>query len=109
MRFGIEKMKSIPICDLFYHVALDIGGPLVETTNDNKYVLIAINHYSKWCEARPMKEHDAHTTPKFLKDEVIYMYGVLKYILIDNGNEWMKEFAEICHNYGITNQFTTLA
>jgi hypothetical protein len=27
MRFGIEEMKSIPICDLFYDVVFDIVGP----------------------------------------------------------------------------------
>jgi hypothetical protein len=40
-----------------------------------------------------------------LEDEVIYKYGMLKYIMIDNGNEWMKEFDDMCHNYGMTPQF----
>jgi hypothetical protein len=53
MRSSIKEMKSIPICDLFYHVALDTIGPLPETTNGNKYVLVDIGHYSKWCETRP--------------------------------------------------------
>jgi transposase InsO family protein len=35
----------------------------------------------------------------------LYRYGVPKYILTDNKNEWMKEFAGMCYNYGITNQF----
>jgi hypothetical protein len=96
MRSGIEEIKSIPICNLFYHVVLEIVGPLPETTNGNKYVFVAIDHYSKWCEARLVKEHDAYTVAKFLEDEVIYKYGVPKYILIDNGNKWMKEFAKIC-------------
>jgi len=47
MKFDIEEMKSIPICNLFYHVAMDIVGPLPETIDGNKYVLVAINHYSK--------------------------------------------------------------
>jgi hypothetical protein len=34
---------------------------------------------------------------------------VLKYILIDNGNEWMKEFVEMCQSYGIIHQFIALA
>jgi hypothetical protein len=105
MRFGIEEMKSIPICDLFYHVALDTTRPLPKTINVNKYVFVAINHYFKWCEAQPIKEHDAYIVVKFLEDEVICKYGVFKYILTDNGNEWMKEFVEICHNYGIRHQF----
>jgi len=47
MRFDIEEMKSIPICDLFYCLALDTTGPLPKTTNGNKYVLVVIDHYSK--------------------------------------------------------------
>jgi hypothetical protein len=31
MRLEDEEMKSIPICGLFYRVALDIVGPLLET------------------------------------------------------------------------------
>jgi hypothetical protein len=100
MRFGIEEIKNIPICNLFNHVVMDIVGPLPETTNGNKYVCVAIDHYFKWCEARPVKEHDACTTTKFMEGEVICRYGVFKYI--DNGSEWMKEFVEIYQNYGIT-------
>jgi hypothetical protein len=48
-------MKSIPVYDLFYRVALDIVGPLLETKDGNRYVLVVIDHYSKWCEARPIK------------------------------------------------------
>jgi hypothetical protein len=43
---------------LFYGVILDIVGPLLETIDGNKYVFVAIDHYSKWCEARLIKEHD---------------------------------------------------
>jgi transposase-like protein len=105
MKSSIKKMKSIPICDLFYRVALDTLGPLPQITNGNKYVLIAIDHYSKWCETRHVKEHDVYIAAKFLKDEVICKYGVLKYVLTDKNSEWMKEFVEICQNYGITHQF----
>jgi hypothetical protein len=109
MKFGLEEMKNIPICDLFYHVVMDIVRPLPKTTNGNKDVLVAIDHYSKWCEARLVKEHDGCTVAKFLEDEVICRYAVPKYILIENGSEWMKEFVEICQNYGITHQFTAPA
>ncbi len=36
IRFGDEQLKSIPICDLFYRIALDIIGPLPETKTRNK-------------------------------------------------------------------------
>jgi hypothetical protein len=65
-------------------------------------VLVTIDHYSKCYEVRLVKEHDALTVAKFLESEVICKYGVPKYILINNGTEWMKEFVEICQNYDIT-------
>jgi hypothetical protein len=51
MKSRIVKMKNILICDFFYRVVFDTIGPLPETTNGNKYVLVAIDHYSKWFEA----------------------------------------------------------
>ncbi len=109
MRSSLEELKSILICKLFYRVAMDTVRPLLETINGNKDVLIVIDHYFKWCEAGLVKEHEACTAAKFLENEVICRYGMPKYILTDNGNEWVKEFAEICQNYGITHQFITHA
>jgi hypothetical protein len=48
IRSGDEQLKSIPVCDLFHRVALDTAGPLPETRSGNKYILVAIDHYSKW-------------------------------------------------------------
>jgi hypothetical protein len=33
---GDERLKSIPVCDLFYRVAMDTAGPLPETKVGNK-------------------------------------------------------------------------
>ncbi len=49
IRSGDEQLKSIPVCDLFHRVALDTAGLLPETRLGNKYILVAIDHYSKWC------------------------------------------------------------
>jgi hypothetical protein len=47
IRFDVEDLKNIPICDLFYNVALDTIEPLLKTKNGNKYILMVIDHYSK--------------------------------------------------------------
>ncbi len=101
-----EELKSIPICDLFYKVAMDTVGPLPKTKSGNKYILVAIDHYSKWCEARVVADHGAKTTAKFLKDDVICRYGVPKFVLTDNGGEWAAEFDAMCKDYGIHHQHT---
>jgi hypothetical protein len=78
MRSGIEEMKNILIFDIFYQVALNITKPLPKTTDGNKYVFVAIDHYSKWCEVQLVREHDALTTSKFLEVEIICKFGVPK-------------------------------
>jgi len=72
----------------------------------NKYVLVAIDHYSKWWKARPIKEHVESAT-KFLEKEIICRFEVLKYVLINNGEEWMAKFDLMWKKIGITHQYTT--
>jgi hypothetical protein len=107
MHFEDEKMKIIPVCELFYRVVLDTTGPLPETKSRNKYILVAVDHYSKWCEAKVMVNHGAKTAANFLDDDVICRYGVPKYVLTDNGGEWAAKFDVMCKDYGIQHQHTT--
>jgi hypothetical protein len=44
-----------------------MANPFPKTKHDNKYVLVVINHYSKWCEARAMVDHDVEMVAKFLE------------------------------------------
>jgi hypothetical protein len=96
-----EELKNIPICDLFYRIVMDTVGPLPETKFGNKYIMVAIEHYSKWCEAKAVVDHGAKTTARFLEDDIICRYGVPKFILINNGGEWATKFDVMCKDYGI--------
>jgi hypothetical protein len=62
---------------------------------------MAIDHYSKWCQVKPMKKHITIVVAKFLEQEIICRFGVPKYVLINNGGEWMAKFDMLCKNYGI--------
>jgi hypothetical protein len=106
IRFEDEQLKNIPVCDLFHRVALDTAGPLPETKSGNKYILVAIDHYSKWCEAKAVTNHGAKTAARFLEDEIICRYGVPKFVLTDNGGEWAAEFDVMCRDYAIQHQRT---
>ncbi len=107
IRSGDERLKSILIRDLFHRIALDTAGPLPEMKAGNKYILVAIDHYSKWCEAKAIADHKAKTAVRFLEDDLICRYGVPKYVLTDNGGEWGAEFETMCRDYAIHHQRTT--
>jgi hypothetical protein len=101
-----EQLKSIPICDLFHRVALDTVGPLPETKSGNRYILVSIDHYSKWCEAKAVFDHSAKIASRFLEYNIICKYGVLRFVLTDNGGKWAAEFEMMCKDYGIQHQRT---
>jgi len=101
-----EELKSIHVCDLFYKIAMDIVGPLLETKLGNKYIIVAINHYSKWCEAKTVVDHGVKTTARFVEDDIICGYGVSKFVLTDNGGKWVAKFDVMCKDYGIHHQHT---
>ncbi len=108
IRSGDEQWKSIPICDLFYTVALDTAGLLPETKSGNRYILVAIDHYSKWCEAKAVSDHGAKTTARFLEDDIVGRYGVPRFVLTDNGGEWAAKFEMMCRDYRIQHKRTAL-
>jgi hypothetical protein len=104
IRSGDEQLKSILVCVLFHRVALDTAWPLSEIKSGNRYILVAIDHYSKWCEAKAIVDHGAKTAARFLEDEIICRYGVPKFVLTDNGGEWAAEFDVMCRDYAIQHQ-----
>ncbi len=106
VRSGNEELKTIPICDLFHKIAMDTAGPLPEIKSGNRYILVAINHYSKWCEAKVVADHEAKTATRFLEDDIVCRYGVPKFVLTGNGGEWAAEFNVMCKDYAIQHQRT---
>ncbi len=88
------------ICSIELHWAL-------QTKSSNRYILVAIDHYSKWCEAKAVADHGAKTAARFLEDEIICRYGVPKFVLTDNGGEWVAKFDVMCRDYAIQHQRTT--
>lgn len=101
----LEQFKNILVWDQFYWRTLDITRPLLETHNDNMYIIVVIDHYSKRVKVHVV-EHDVKIVVKFLEDKLFASFEYLGYILINNGGEWAVEFDLLCNNYEITHQYT---
>ena len=49
-------------------VSIDILGPLPVTKERNKYVLAAVDHFTRWLEAFPIRNQEATTVARKLVD-----------------------------------------
>src|ERR1044071_7460079 len=60
-------------------VGIDFIGPLPETEKGNKYIITAINYFTKWPEARAVPAATAQVAVEFLYEEIVCRYGLVKY------------------------------
>nr|XP_051197443.1 uncharacterized protein LOC127310852 [Lolium perenne] len=73
------------------------------------HLLVAVNKFTKWVEAKSIKKCDGKTTTKFLR-ELIYRYGFPHCIITDNGTNFaMGEMAEFCEDKGIRLDLASVA
>uniref|UniRef100_A0A671YZ42 Integrase catalytic domain-containing protein n=1 Tax=Sparus aurata TaxID=8175 RepID=A0A671YZ42_SPAAU len=81
----------------FERVALDILGPLPETPEKNKYILVVGDYFSKWTEAFPLPNQEAHTIAKVLTEEWVCRFGAPRSIHSDQGRNFESAlFKELC-------------
>ena len=71
----------------FAHVHVDIVGPLPQS-HGHRYIFTAIDRFTRWFIAAPMKEVSAETTAEALLHGWIQFYGVPKTITSDRGSQF---------------------
>ena len=81
-----EFQSRIPISGLFSTWPVDFAGSLPRTESGNQYLLVGIEHMSKWPVARaiPHGLFDSLGALKFVKEEMILPFGSPKFILSVN-------------------------
>ena len=76
-------------------------GPLRRSSGGMTHLLVAVDKFTKWIEAKPIKKLDGPTAVKFFKS-IIYRFGYPNSIITDNGSNFVKgEFAKFCGRTGI--------
>ena len=83
-------------------VALDISGPWPVSQSGNKYILVAVDHFTKWAEAWPIPDQEAKTVARVLVDQFISRHGTPHVIHSDQGRNFeSKLFKELCKMLGV--------
>ena len=65
-------------------------GPLKTGKSGFTHVLVAVDKFTKWIEAKPIKNLDVGTAVSFIR-ELIFRYGVPHNIITDNGSNFDSE------------------
>ena len=76
-------------------------GPFKTARGGMTHLLVVVDKFTKWIEARPIKKLDGPTTVRFVKD-ISICYNVPHNIITDNGTNFAKgAMALFCAKEGI--------
>ena len=84
MHLLAHTLQTIPITWPFAMWGLDLVGPLQKVPGGFTHLLVAIDKFSKWIEARLVAKIKSEQAVQFFTD-IIYRFGVLNSIITNNG------------------------
>jgi hypothetical protein len=88
---------------------LDLLGPLPPAQGNLKYVVVAVEYFSKWIEANPLATITSVTVQKFFWQNIVCRFVVPKAITVDNGTQFDAEtFKEFCDQIGTKIHFASV-
>jgi hypothetical protein len=108
-QFKIDRTKSTgklqpiePPTGILDLMGLDFIGPVPQSSNGNKYILVCTDYLSRYAITQATPNCTAETAAKFLVQNVILQYGVPKQLLTDRGTHFMSNvFEAIASRCGI--------
>ncbi|CAH8556952.1 unnamed protein product [Dicrocoelium dendriticum] len=89
-------------------VGVDLIGPLPETPRGNRFILVMIDYFTKWCEAIPIRQADTSTVATALVNHWVCHWGAPGQLHSDKGSCFESSLViEVCRLLGIDKTRTT--
>ena len=92
----------------FAQWGIDIVGPLPQDKGQVKFLLVAIDYFTKWVEVEALATITEARIKSFVWKNIICRFGISRTIITDNGQQFDKQgFRDFCSGLGIKNQFSS--
>ncbi|KAL0411578.1 UNVERIFIED_CONTAM: hypothetical protein Slati_3747500 [Sesamum latifolium] len=94
----------------FRQWGIDIVGPFPLAAGQRKFLLVAVDYFTKWVEAEPLARITEGEVMKFIWKNIICRFGIPREIISDNGHQFQgRKIQEWCQGLRIKQRFTTVA
>ena len=97
----LGKLKPIVSEGPWNTVAMDLAGPYPEGEDDEKYVLVVMDHFTKYVILLALQSKKAALVARKVHKRVLCFVGFPRRIITDNGTEFQGEFDKMCKESGI--------
>nr|KYP61109.1 Pol polyprotein [Cajanus cajan] len=88
---------------------MDILGPFPPAKGQVKFLIVAVDHFTKWIEAEAVATITANNIQKFFWKNVITRFGIPYALITDNGLQFTdRHFNEFLTGLGIKHKMTSV-
>ncbi|GJV03552.1 reverse transcriptase domain-containing protein [Tanacetum coccineum] len=93
----------------FYKWGIDIAGPFPEGSGKVKFLIVAMDYFTKWIEAKAVATITGNQVKKFVWDNIVCRFGLPGEIISDNGKQFSDNpFKDWCDKLNITQRFASV-
>ncbi|GJV70334.1 reverse transcriptase domain-containing protein [Tanacetum coccineum] len=104
-----QKLTPITSPWSFYKWGIDIAGPFLKGPGKVKFLIIAIDYFTKWIEAKPVATITGNQIKKFVWDNIVCRFGLPGEITADNGKQFRDDpFKDWCEKLCIHQHFASV-
>ncbi|XP_070049194.1 uncharacterized protein [Nicotiana tomentosiformis] len=105
-----SEMHTMSVPWPFVTWGIDIIGPIeTATSNEHRFILVAIDYFTKWVEAVTFKSVTKKAVVDFVHSNIICRFGIPKIIITDNAANLNSHLMkEVCQQFKIMHRNSTL-
>nr|GEW55083.1 reverse transcriptase domain-containing protein [Tanacetum cinerariifolium] len=88
---------------------IDIAGPFPEGPSKVKFLIVVVDYFTKWIEAKAVATITGSQVKKFVWDNIVCRFGLPGEIVSDNGKQFSDNpFKNWCDKLNITQRFASV-
>nr|XP_025702980.1 uncharacterized protein LOC112803717 [Arachis hypogaea] len=104
-----EHLHNSVVSWPFDRWGIDILGPFPIAPRQVKYLVVAIDYFSKWIEAQPLARITSTQMISFVWKSLICRFGISGHIITDNGRQFIDQnFKNFLQNLKIKQHFASV-
>nr|GFB80887.1 reverse transcriptase domain-containing protein [Tanacetum cinerariifolium] len=84
---------------------IDIAGPFPEGPGKVKFLIAAMDYFTKWIEAKAVATITGGQVKKFIWDNIMCRFGIPGEIISDNGKQFSDNPFKDCHTHRDRNAY----
>ncbi|XP_074557050.1 uncharacterized protein LOC141813039 [Curcuma longa] len=108
-KHATEQLRAAMISCPFDQWGMDIVRPFPMGPQQKKFLLVAVDYFSKWMEAEALARIMKDVVIKFLWKNIVCRYGIPHRLISDNDQQFQgRKLQEWCQGLGIQQAFTSV-